>query len=62
MLWVGGGIILHGLEEMPILEVVPHTVHEWSVTIGHRGRPSGRRVEWLVYALGGPWSASSSAA
>jgi predicted DNA repair protein MutK len=28
MLRVGGGIILHGLEEMRILEFVPHTVHE----------------------------------
>jgi hypothetical protein len=53
MLWVGGGIILHGLEEMHILEVVPHTVHDWSVAIGHSAGGLGPAVEWLVYALGG---------
>ena len=53
MLWVGGGIILHGLEEMHILEIVPHTVHDWSVAIGHAAGGAGPAVEWLVYALGG---------
>jgi predicted DNA repair protein MutK len=53
MLWVGGGIILHGLEEMHILEVVPHTVHDWSVAIGNSAGTVGPAVEWLVYALGG---------
>jgi predicted DNA repair protein MutK len=53
MLWVGGGIILHGLEEMHILEVVPHTVHDWSVAIGHSAGAIGPAVEWLIYALGG---------
>ena len=53
MLWVGGGIILHGLEEMHILEVVPHKVHDWSVAIGHSAGSIGPAVEWLVYALGG---------
>jgi hypothetical protein len=53
MLWVGGGIILHGLEEMHVLEFVPHAVHDWSVAIGHASGAIGPAVEWLVYALGG---------
>ena len=53
MLWVGGGIILHGLEEMHLLEAVPHAVHEWSVAIGRSAGAIGPAVEWLVYALGG---------
>jgi len=53
MLWVGGGIILHGLETLHILEVVPQTVHDWSVAIGHSAGAFGPAVEWLVYALGG---------
>ncbi len=53
MLWVGGGIILHGLEELHILAVVPHTVHDWSMAIGHSAGAIGPAVEWLVYALGG---------
>ena len=53
MLWVGGGIILHGLEEMHILEIVPHTVHDWSVAIGHSAGAAGPAIEWLIFALGG---------
>jgi predicted DNA repair protein MutK len=53
MLWVGGGIILHGLEELHILEIVPHTIHEWSVAAGHAFGGAGPAVEWLVFALGG---------
>ena len=53
MLWVGGGIILHGMEEMHLLEVVPHTVHEISVAIGHSAGPLGPLVEWLIFAIGG---------
>jgi predicted DNA repair protein MutK len=52
MLWVGGGIILHGLEEMHILEVLPHTLHEWSAAAGHSVGSAGPIVEWLLYALG----------
>jgi predicted DNA repair protein MutK len=53
MLWVGGGILLHGLEELHILEIVPHTIHDWSVAIGHSAGGAGPAVEWLVYALAG---------
>jgi len=52
MLWVGGGIILHGLEELHILGVLPHTLHEWSVAAGEAAGPMGGVVEWFVYALG----------
>jgi predicted DNA repair protein MutK len=52
MLWVGGGIILHGLEQMHILDGLPHALHDWSVNIGHLSGPFGTAVEWLVYALG----------
>jgi uncharacterized protein len=53
MLWVGGGILLHGLEEMHILEFIPGAVHDWSVAIGHSAGGLGAVVEWLVFALGG---------
>ncbi|GAA4711001.1 DUF808 domain-containing protein [Sphingomonas lutea] len=52
MLWVGGGIILHGLEELHLLEIVPHTIHHWSEVAGHAVGPIGPIVEWLAYALG----------
>jgi uncharacterized protein len=48
MLWVGGGILLHGLEELHILTALPHTIHElahsWSGGIG--------ALEWLLNAVG----------
>ena len=53
MLWVGGGIILHGLEELHILEFIPHIVHDWSVAAGHAAGGLGPAIEWLVFALGG---------
>jgi predicted DNA repair protein MutK len=53
MLWVGGGIIVHGLEEMHILDVIPHTLHDWSVAAGHSAGGMAPVVEWLVVALGG---------
>jgi predicted DNA repair protein MutK len=49
MLWVGGGILLHGLEELHIFEVVPHTLHHWSEAAG---AAAGPLVAWFVYALG----------
>ena len=48
MLWVGGGIILHGLEELHFLEAVPHFVHDTAHALaGGMGA-----VEWLLGALG----------
>lgn len=52
MLWVGGGILLHGLEELNILETVPHTLHEWSAHAGEAAGVVGPIVEWFLYALG----------
>jgi predicted DNA repair protein MutK len=52
MLWVGGGIILHGLEELHVLEIVPHTLHSWSSAAGHAVGALGPIVEWIGYALG----------
>ena len=53
MLWVGGGIIVHGLEELHVAEVIPLTLHDWSVAVGGQAGPLGPLVEWLVTALGG---------
>jgi predicted DNA repair protein MutK len=53
MLWVGGQILLHGLEELHIMEAVPHLVHDLS----HKGAEAlGFWVpvwEWVLEALGG---------
>jgi hypothetical protein len=52
MLWVGGGILLHGLEELHVLEEVPHALHHWSKVAGGAAGPVGPVVEWLLYAIG----------
>ncbi|MDQ3246129.1 MAG: DUF808 domain-containing protein [Pseudomonadota bacterium] len=52
MLWVGGGIFLHGLEELNILEAVPHAIHEGAhaIAVGLGVIPGV--VEWLANAIG----------
>ena len=53
MLWVGGGILVHGLEELHILEVVPHTIHELAHAAGASAGGLSGVVDWVVNALGG---------
>jgi predicted DNA repair protein MutK len=45
MLWVGGGIILHGLEGTP-LAALPHLVHAAGIAAG-----GGAAMAWTVGAL-----------
>lgn len=51
MLWVGGGIIVHGLEHFG-LDTVPHLIHEVSERAGH-APAVGTVTEWLTFAAGG---------
>ena len=48
MLWVGGGILLHGLEELHLLEALPHFVHDTAHALS-AGSPI---LEWLLNAIG----------
>jgi predicted DNA repair protein MutK len=52
MLWVGGGILVHGLEELHILEIVPHAIHDLSASLSHGLGAMEGVVAWLVGALG----------
>ena len=52
MLWVGGGILLHGLEAMHLFEALPHLVHDVSHDVGAAAGGLAAVVEWLVYAIG----------
>jgi len=51
MLWVGGGIFSHGLEEFG-LGVVPHTIHDAAVAAGNASPAAQGLVAWVVEALG----------
>ena len=53
MLWVGGGILVHGLEEMHVLEGVPNAIHDLSHAAGALAGPLSGLIEWLVNAIGG---------
>ena len=51
MIWVGGGIILHGLEVFHI-EALPHAVHHAAEVAGAAVPAAGGIVEWVVNATG----------
>ena len=49
MLWVGGGIIVHGLEHFE-LNTVPHFIEHLSQSVTHA--PFGAVTGWLIFAAG----------
>jgi predicted DNA repair protein MutK len=51
MLWVGGGILLHGMEELGA-PTIPHKVHDLAHHIGEAAGPVGPVVEWVANAFG----------
>jgi hypothetical protein len=52
MLWVGGGILVHGLEELHVLVAVPELIHSIAATVAGSAGPLESVVEWLVAAIG----------
>jgi predicted DNA repair protein MutK len=51
MLWVGGGILLHGLEEYGVT-LPGHALHDAAEAAGHAVPALGGAVGWLVTAAG----------
>ena len=51
MIWVGGGIVLHGMEEYG-LTTLPHAVRHAAETAAHAVPAARGFVEWAVGALG----------
>ena len=50
MAWVGGGIIVHGLEKAGPLAAVPHWVHHMAEAAAGTG-PAAPAIAWVVSAL-----------
>jgi len=50
MLWVGGGILLHGIEKLGF-ERLPHVVHDVAVEIASYFGPLEPIMEWLTGAI-----------
>jgi len=53
MLWVGGGILLHGLEELHVADYIPRAIHDLAHAIGGEAGSMGSLVAWVINALGG---------
>jgi uncharacterized protein len=51
MIWVGGGIILHGIEQFGF-KTLPHFVHHLAEAAGHAVPFASGLVEWTVSAIG----------
>ena len=51
MIWVGGGIIVHGLKEYG-LPAIDHAIHHAAEVAGHALAPIGGAAEWTVSAAG----------
>ncbi|MFN4153318.1 MAG: DUF808 domain-containing protein [Paracoccaceae bacterium] len=50
MLWVGGSIVIHGMEELG-LGWLGHHIHDWAVVAGHLVPPAGPAIEWIAKAV-----------
>ena len=53
MLWVGGGILVHGLEELHVLEAVPRFIHDTGHAAAEAAGVAKGLIAWTVNALGG---------
>ena len=53
MLWVGGGILVHGFEELHILTFIPETIHHLAQDAGEASGSMSGLAAWTVNALGG---------
>jgi predicted DNA repair protein MutK len=53
MLWVGGGILVHGLEELHVLEAVPRLIHDGAHAAAEAVGAAKGLILWVVNALGG---------
>jgi uncharacterized protein len=53
MLWVGGGILVHGFEVLHVAEFIPRTIHDLAQRAAEASGQFAGVVEWLVNALGG---------
>ncbi|PJG49275.1 ABC transporter [Sphingobium sp. LB126] len=52
MLWVGGGLIVHGLHEFH-WDAIPGTIHHVAEGAAHAAPAVGPFADWLVNAIGG---------
>jgi len=50
MAWVGGGILVHGLDELGMLTAIPHAFHDWAQAFGQAMPLWQGAMEWIANA------------
>ena len=55
MLWVGGGILLHGIEELHVIEPLPHAIHDLAHSAGAATGRAGRSSNGWSTPLPAQW-------
>jgi len=50
MIWVGGGILIHGLEALGFAGPA-HVVHDWAEAVSHASGAAGPVLAWVVSAV-----------
>ena len=50
MAWVGGGILVHGFDEMGFLTAIPHAFHNWAHAFGAAMPFAQTAMEWIANA------------
>jgi hypothetical protein len=53
MLWVGGGILLHGIEEMHLIDPLSHAIESFAEHAAAASGSLSGLVDWLIHALAG---------
>lgn len=51
MAWVGGGIVLHGMDELGLWPQLPHLLHDWAHAVSHTLGQMAPTVNWIVNAF-----------
>ncbi len=51
MAWVGGGIVLHGMEETGLLPAIPHLLHEWAHAVASLSPILVGALDWIMNAF-----------
>lgn len=51
MAWVGGGIVVHGLETTGLFPAIPHLFQQWAAQAGQAVPAASGAVEWTAHAV-----------
>ncbi|TPE63967.1 DUF808 domain-containing protein [Sandaracinobacter neustonicus] len=50
MAWVGGGIVLHGMEVVGLWPALPHTLNDWAHAVALMSPVAQGAIQWIIHA------------